>query len=295
MSNKIIKVISILALFAMCSANAFAQKQDKSFLRMDLRESVSDAVPNQFSMKIENNSTKPNEKNPFLGALFSGVIPGAGEFYAESYIKAAVFFAVEVGLWTTYAIYENKGDDQTEAFQKYADQNWSINKYAQWLVEQQFTGFAVITDPNNPDREQLRLQVNEVERQNFSHQLPPFGEQQYYELIGKYQNFVAGWADANISVLSKNPGSPNYYGTYKTEMYVDYAADRQQANDYYDMASTSTTLVIVNHLLSAADAAWSVSMFNKDLRMKSSLRLQPKLGSDYRKVIVPMAHLSINF
>lgn len=83
------------------------------------------------------------------------------------------------------------------------------------------------------------------------HQLPQFGEQQYYELIGKYQNFVAGWADADISILSKNEASPNYYGKYKTQMYTDYAADRQQANEYYDMASTSTTLVIVNHLLSA--------------------------------------------
>jgi hypothetical protein len=262
---------------------------------MQLKENAVGVNSNTKSRTFEVLNPKSEEKSPYLGALFSGIIPGTGEFYAKSYIKAAIFFAIEAGLWTAYAINENKGDDQTEQFENYADQNWSINKYAQWLKDQQFTGYNEIIDPNNQNLEELRLQVNSVERQNFSHTLPPFGEQQYYELIGKYQNFVAGWRDADISVLSKNVGSPYYYGTYKTQMYIDYAADRQQANDYYDMASTSTTLVIFNHLLSAADAAWSVSMFNKDIRAKSSVRLQTRLSHDYRKVVVPMANLSFTF
>jgi hypothetical protein len=271
-----------------------AQSLKDNYKLMGLKDKAGNVEVKQQSSSLNNLSSAPKQKSPYLAALFSGLIPGAGEVYGESYLKAAIFFAIEAGLWTAYAVYDGKGDDQTDQYEQFANTNWSINKYARWLKDQQFTGYNEIIDPNNQNLEELRLQVNSVERQNFSHTLPPFGEQQYYELIGKYQNFVVGWEDAD-PLISKNPSSSNYYGKYKTQMYTDYAADRQQANEYYDMASTSTTLVIVNHLLSAADAAWTVSMFNKDIKVKSSLRLQPKLGSDYRKLIVPMANINVTF
>lgn len=298
MNNWIPAVFLILFLLAMPAGNYLkAQELTKDFKIMELKQSVEDlqVKSDKYPALEVLSPSKEKEKSPYLGALFSGIIPGSGEFYAKSYVKAAVFFAIEAGLWTMYFVNDGKGDDQTEKFQNFADANWSINRYAQWLVEQQFNGYTAITDYNNSNKEELRQQVNIVEQQNFSHQLPAFGSQQYYELIGKYQNFVAGWSDADISNLSKNPGSPNYYGTYKTPMYTDYAADRQQANDYYDMASTSTTLVIFNHLLSAADAAWSVSMFNKDIRVKSSVRLKSALTPDYRKITVPTANFAITF
>ncbi len=287
-------ILGTIFLLSIMTLKLRAQDSKDNFKLMDLKSNASEVKVESNSATLSNLNPAPKKKSPYLGALFSGLLPGSGQFYAESYIKAAVFLAIEAGLWTAYAVYDNKGDNQTEQYEDFADENWSINKYAQWLIDQQFTGYTAITNPNNPDQEALRLEVNEVERQNFSHQLPPQGEQQYYELIGKYQNFVVGWKDADPTI-SKNSSSPNYYGTYKTQMYIDYAGDRQQANDYYNLASTSTTLVIVNHLLSAADAAWSVSMFNKDIRMKSSIRLQPKTGYNYEKLIVPMANLNVTF
>lgn len=238
--------------------------------------------------KVEISSGKPGEKSPYLGALFSGIIPGTGEFYSQRYLKGAIFLAVEAGLWIAYANFENKGDDQTAQFQAFADQNWSINKYAQWLVDQQFTDYNKITNPQNPDHNQLRHEVNQVEAVNFSHQLPPFGAQQYYELIGKYQNFVAGWADAS-GITKQN------YITFKTPMFTDYSYDRQEANDYYNDASTMTALIIANHLLSAADGAWSVSMFNKDLKVKTSVNME-KIYSFYGdKELIPVAKLNVIF
>ena len=237
-----------------------------------------------------NRNVKDETKSPFLGALLSGVIPGAGEFYAKSFIKSAIFFGIEAGLWTAYAVYQKKGNDQTESFQNFADQNWSINKYARWLVQEQFQGYNAITDPLTTDLNRLRMEVNIVEAQNFSHQLPPIGEQQYYELIGKYQNFVTGWSDANLNVVNRNN-----YGSYKTDMFVGYSYDRQTANDYYNKSSTSITLVILNHLLSSADAAWSVSMFNKDLKVKTSLKMKEDHTYYGQKKVIPVAEVKITF
>ncbi len=230
----------------------------------------------------------PKEKSPYLGALFSGIIPGTGELYAKSYVKAAIFAAIETGLWIAYANYESNGDDQTAEYQNYANQNWDVYKYAGWLKQENFSGSSEINLES--DKETLRRQINVCEAQNFSHQLPPYGAQQYYELIGKYQNFVTGWADADLNVVNRNN-----YGTYKTTMFTDYSYSRQDANDYYDNATTSLTLVVLNHLLSAADAAWSVSMFNKDLKVKTSVHMENRYTSLGEQKMIPVANLNIKF
>ena len=105
--------------------------------------------------------------------MFSGIIPGTGEFYAKSYIKGAIFLAIEAGLWIAYANYENKGDEQTQNYQNYANQNWDVYKYAGWLKDQNFSGSDGIDLSAN--KETLRRQINVCEAQNFSHQLPPYG------------------------------------------------------------------------------------------------------------------------
>ncbi|HRI86182.1 MAG TPA: hypothetical protein PK536_12125 [Ignavibacteria bacterium] len=297
--KKIKKISLVIFLFAF-SGLSFSQSES-NYIKSDLKEKI---INQESGFQTNNNLFKknlgsiskndPREKSPVLGAVLSGLLPGTGEFYGKNYLKAAIFFAIEVGLWTAYAVYENKGDDQTDYYKGFADKNWSINKYAQWLVDQQFTGFGSITDPQTSDHNRLRREVNIVEAQNFSHQLPPFGDQQYYELIGKYQNFVVGWADADPTI-SKNSASPNYYGTYSTAMFKNYAVDRQTANDYYNKANASIAVVILNHLVSAADAAWTVSMFNKDLKVKTGMNFRDVYGFYGEKKLTPFANVNVTF
>ncbi len=71
--------------------------------------------------KIEPNLfIERNKKSPFLAAVFSLVVPGSGELYAKSYLKAGIFLAVEATLITVGIIYNKKGDNQTNNFQNYA-------------------------------------------------------------------------------------------------------------------------------------------------------------------------------
>ena len=55
---------------------------------------------------------QPSAKSPWLAGGLSIVLPGAGEFYAESYWKSAAFFVAEVVLWTVAYSYDKKGDRQ---------------------------------------------------------------------------------------------------------------------------------------------------------------------------------------
>ena len=58
----------------------------------------------------------PGYKLPKKALLFSALIPGAGELYVNSYLKAAAFFLVEAGAWTFYGLYTKKGNEQTDKF-----------------------------------------------------------------------------------------------------------------------------------------------------------------------------------
>lgn len=211
------------------------------------------------------------KKSVLLGALMSAVVPGAGEFYGKNYLKAGIFFGVELISWGAYTFYQIKGNDQTDKFQSYADQYWDVRTYARWLINQGFQGNEVI-NPDEPNRDVLRQQIMQCEAQNFTHTLPEYGSQQYYELIGKYQNFQAGWINL-AHVPTKAPG-PYNYETYRDPVFVNYANERQKANDYYDYAKTGIIVVVLNHILSAADAAWTVSMFNKSVEMETGFEIK---------------------
>ena len=228
-------------------------------------------------------------KSPILGATMSAIIPGAGQIYSKSFIKSAVFLAVEAGLWITYAVFQGKGNDQTTSYENYANQNWNMRKYAQWLKDQSFQRADQIN--MSADDYTLRLQINYCEEINFSHQLPPPGEQQYYEVIGKYQNYVTGWSTADVTVINKNN-----YGTTKLSQVSFYMDERQKANDYYNNGTTTLMVVVLNHLVSAVDGFLSVNSYNNKYVLKGGVSFQPvfshKLG---KSVVTPFANVSFTF
>jgi hypothetical protein len=209
-------------------------------------------------------------KSPWLAAGLSAMVPGAGEFYAESYWKSAAFFAAEAVLWVIAYSYDKKGDRQTDKFQGFADSHWNVIRYAQWTLDNTTNinpGIRASDYPNVLMKDQGGAvvgvnwsELNRLERDLgnwYSHTLPPFGVQQYYELIGKYQQFNQGWDDAD-----QTPGVYTY-GKPLTANFLYYSGERGKANTYYDNASTAVTIVIVNHVLSLIDAAWSASSYNR--------------------------------
>ncbi len=230
-----------------------------------------------------------NKKSPFLAGLFSLVVPGSGEVYAGNYWKAAIFIAIEAAVITTAVIYDNKGNDQTEKFQNYADDyknpdhHWSIVKYAEWLnaIASDDVDIYINPDVSLPPWE--RVNWNEINAaETGSHKLPPHGEQQYYELIGKYLQYRAGWNDYPVE-----PGndqiSPNY---------IFYSGERGKANDFYNVASTAVIGIYVNHFLSALDAVWTAIQYNKSLVVQ--IRMEEVYLVD-RMDLMPTLKLKFSF
>ncbi|HWA07792.1 MAG TPA: hypothetical protein VG961_14670 [Ignavibacteria bacterium] len=248
---------------------------------------------NIFSGAEDNLQVKKKKKSVGLGVLLSALIPGAGEFYGENYLKAGIFFGVEVLAWATFAYFESKGNKKEEEYQAYADQYWDVRTYARWLKNEGFSESGGI-DPDEPNRDVLREQIMVCERANFSHTMPEYGSQQYYELIGKYQNFQAGWT--NLEHVPTKAAGPYNYQTYRDPVFTNYAADRQKANDFFDYAKIGPITAIVNHILSAADAAWVISTYNSKIKVETGFRMQNRV-SPYTYLIkqFPTFNVAVSF
>ena len=77
----------------------------------------------------EEDKKEINKKSGIKAALFSAVVPGAGEYYAESYWKSAIFAAIEIAAWAGYLTYEDKGDSKDIQMRKLGDARWSEQRY----------------------------------------------------------------------------------------------------------------------------------------------------------------------
>ncbi|MEE9168272.1 MAG: hypothetical protein V3U73_00830 [bacterium] len=179
-------------------------------------------------------------KSPKKGLLFSLLLPGSGELYARSWIKGIFFLGVEVAAWTTYSSNHSKGKDLEREFEAYANEYWSRERWESWWKSQ-------------PD----------VTQQQFAHHtLPETNTQQYYEMIGKYQKFNAGWKDVALASAFSDTSAKG----------VHYMSIRGDSNDKLKLATAMTGIALANHVLSALDAVWSVSRFNKNV--KPSMRVK---------------------
>jgi hypothetical protein len=248
----------------------------------------------------EDGSPAAGEKSPWLAALLSLAVPGAGEVYAGSYFKGAAFFAAEAAMWGVAYAYDKEGDDLTAEYKRYADQYWSATRYIDWTLAHLGSLNPDLTTSADEYRDLIYpedyppcdppfacvdwQQLNEMERavasgrlNGYTHTLPYYAEQQYYELIGKYEQFSRGWDDSGVL----HPEYENDVPIKSTSSrFFEYAKMRARANDKYDVASTFVSLVVLNHVLSAIDAFWSVTKLNESLHASVRVKMEKSpLGS----------------
>jgi hypothetical protein len=197
-------------------------------------------------------------KSPRTAILLSAVIPGGGQLYSGSYWKAAAFIALEAAAWTFYVTKRQEGYDLEEDFEAFADEHWSEDTYWEYISLQSGIEYTPET------LEQLRA----WERENFSHGLHRNKDQQYYEMIGKYHQFNVGWEDANpnIGLLDEE-----WNLSYVSDKRLDYEYMQKESNDAFQMATLAASVALVNHVLSAVDAGFTVKRHNDKLSVTPSI------------------------
>ncbi|MCK9426224.1 MAG: hypothetical protein M0Q21_09315 [Ignavibacteriaceae bacterium] len=277
MKNKAFKLSLVVLIYFSASQLLLAQKIEYSLTGK--LHSDSKILFENSKAKTQNISFQsPNKKSPIIAGLLSLALPGAGEVYAESYWKAVIFAAVEVSAIVVAVSYNKKGDNQTSTFQQYADGHWSIKRYAEWTIK----NISSINDTVHPifygvissDGSVNHSELNRLERNlgnGYSHALPQHGDQQYYELIGKYPQYSGGWDDKEAWEKEHPEQQIDFH--ILSQRFYDYSKMRGQANDYYNISDKAVIGIYINHLLSGLDAVWSAISFNQDVAV--SVRVNP--------------------
>lgn len=245
-----------------------------------------------------------------LALGLSAFVPGLGQAYNRDWIRSAVAVAIEGGLVLGYLLWRANGRDREEAYKAYAHDHWDPARYAAWLNDyaaflEQSDGAELeveaIVVPDGIDftrpatwsvqeNQEVRAFFNDVRVVEdvvyhpetgaaFSHNLPYFAEQQYYELIGKYFQFAPGWRDypawkedetftgaIDPERTGPNGSKPNVQGRF-----LQYAKDHAHANTLLRRASRASAFLVLNHLVAAFDAAISAKLHND--RVETDVRL----------------------
>jgi len=249
-----------------------------------------------FQGQAQNSPPQNGVKSVPKALLFSAVVPGSGQIYSRSYLKGLAFLVIETAALAGHFRSNREGNRLEDQFEADANALWDENAYWNWMEEIsdiRKTGFGT--------HEEWIAALRAYERDSFSHFLPEEKNQPYYENIGKYNQFVIGWEDFRKETLG---GSIEIftYADYLTGIWdtQDLRTISSQRNAYTELqddsdgnfkhATTLASLLLLNHVVSALDAAWTTKKFNRRVQAGLSVRQQI-----YQTEIIPVLRLGVTW
>jgi hypothetical protein len=275
-------------------------------------------------------------RSPRKAFFFSLLLPGAGQAYCGSWAKMTIFAAAEIGLgvgWYQVAIVASR--DKANQAKRYAQANWSQGKYesnwkrvftqdsssllrqgtAPWresycqslygngndASEARQACIDAPTGPNYSQHDRLFGASNSSSADSvFANIMQP---ETFYDMIGRYSEFVPGWLDApdtaspdglrnyynarvNNSLDPTKPIPVNPWGY--SQMQANYRALRTRSDDLARTQKWFLGGMVLNHLVSALDAALQASRMNRTLlHLETTTSWMDHIDIDGGFVMVP--------
>lgn len=278
MTKKIIHIL-LGVIFLAGSTTVEAQPQDR-----DANITIQDLEP-QINYTQSSSLFQPIQKKSGLALISSAIVPGSGQAANKKWVRAGLYFLAEAVMVGVHLKSYNDAKTEHRRYKQFANNNWSVVNYAQWLVEyhdqnnltnshineleDQVSGVDPTYDPDsdwnkvpiellrNVERNTPFVYPERISNNNFSHTMPEYGSQQYYELISKYYQYGPGWDDFNSKYKL------NWDGSGMPEQFMMGSQLAEDFNDSYRLAGNMVSLIILNHIISAFDAFLTVKMKNK--------------------------------
>ena len=181
------------------------------------------------------------------------------------------FLGAEAALWGMWAVWKGKGNGLEEEFRAVADEHWDPEDYIAWRTSPISNNSSIthalpcsseVRDVYIPARREWKdqQQTSGLGSAAFGG-CAPSQIQQYYELLGKYDQFVAGWDDlkrvgrdgsiGNAAAPTEVDSVENFH----SERRLRYEDDRDESNRFLKRASKISGIILINHVISAIDAA----------------------------------------
>lgn len=292
-------LLPVMAIAQPVKSTVFSENNRKPLTMADFKYESSSALQQSGSM------LNPVRSKPGLALLSSAIVPGTGQAANNKWLRAGAYLAAEAIFFTVHLTRLNDAKQQERQYEQFANNNWSVVTYAKWLVnyyEQNNLSNSAIDELRNQvmglsasyntdidwnvvDIELLRM----VERNtpfiypdrsgnNFSHVMPDYGSQQYYELISKYYQYGPGWRDFGSNQNGgslDNPYKLNWDGTDMPFNFFRGSSLAERFNDNYRLAGNMLSLIVLNHIVSAFDAFLTVKIKNNRINAEANpLKLQ---------------------
>ena len=233
----------------------------------------------------------PGYKSPGKAFLLSIAVPGLGQYYYGSKVKAAAFLGVEATAWIFNVNWHNQGEELTAEFEQFNRDHWIRDHYEDYLED----AYGVRDDDSVPNPEA-------------SHNLPDTRTQQYYEMTGKYDQFAWGWDDATLNGLmhadfdtSATLTFPRVIDSSTTPysaLRFQYEDMRNNANKKLDNADKMLMVALANHVISAVEAFITTKNKNGQVQKPgefSNWKIKPTLKSYNSKRDTPYLKVTYKF
>jgi hypothetical protein len=293
------RILPILMLFLF--AELLAQEPGDADKRKDL------LGPVQVSRVNSIDEVKGAYKSPRRAMFMSLVVPGSGQMYVGSkqsrYVRGAFYLAEEIALISGlyyHSVY--KYDKQVSKYQKFANTYFSVMRYEEKMAEIYSDYYdTLFQTAYGAERENYCKAIygpsigNENNCVPFSSGLDfaknydgtHYDQAAYYRSIAS-ENLIMGWDDA-VYAEGKTPEEimnllfDRKYITPigESDYYNSYMSMRKKANSYADRQAFFVGALILNHIVSAIDAALSAKAHNNSLyEERVSFLDKIRLGSD---------------
>jgi len=246
------------------------------------------------SSETKQNKT-PGHKSPGKSFLLSLAVPGLGQYYYGSKVKAAAFLGVEATAWIFNVSWHNRGQELTSEFEQFNRDHWILDHYEDYLED----AYGVRDDELIPDS---------ISAPEASHNLPGTLNQQYYEMTGKYDQFSWGWDDATLNGLMHTDFDTSASLTFNrvidslTTPYsarrFTYEIMRDNANKKLDNADKMLMVALANHAIAAVEAFISTRSKNGQVQKPgefSNWKIKPTLKSYNSRRDTPYLKVTYKF
>ena len=238
---------------------------------------------------------------PARPMLYSLIFPGLGQWHNKSPLwKIGLFSGVEAVSILSGMQWIKKADDIRVNYELFADDNWDLKT---WVYNTLSTPIGNYADVHINGTHKLTLKLSGSLAEQFgtfvtsdslednahwvySGEVTVLRDRDFYENIGKYDQFVGGWTDCY-----DQSNNQQWFEVYKdvgdsietiitTPSKEDYVSKRAESNDYLNMAKFAISAMMFNHVVSAMDAVWSTQNRN---RPKKSKEVKTDVGLLYDK------------
>ncbi len=238
-------------------------------------------------------TSHPDYLYPGRAMIFSLFIPGAGQVYVKRPVRGLFYLATDVAAYYVWRDYIGRGNTIEDLWEAFADSSWS---FIRWFTEAGLyrggewdrVGVGItgshnleyfVADMDGDGLPELFGSTNDPGRlaeliadQDTSAFLRVRRNGNFYENIGKYNQFFSGWSDAdpNNPDIEETLSGPIAWSDYRRW----YVETRGESNRLRGLAGYAVSAALFNHVLSAADALFSASAWNRGHALKLSGRLR---------------------